>query len=88
MDIHLSDLQRLLKNGKKSESFDARFEQNFNTTMSRTDICKYMTFNVVKLFIGTNILYVPLLLTTSNMTRLKHIGTRTINPQPNACARS
>ena len=35
-------------------------------------------------FIGTNIPYVPLVLTTSNMTRLKHISTRNITAQPNA----
>ena len=34
-------------------------------------------------FIGTNIPYVPLVLTTSNGTRLKHIDTRNINAQPN-----
>ena len=35
-------------------------------------------------FIGTNIPYVPFVLTTSNRTRLKHIGTRTITARPNA----
>ena len=30
-------------------------------------------------FIGTNIPYVPFVLTTSNRTRLKHIGTQNIN---------
>ena len=40
MDSHLSDLQRLLKNGQKSDSFDAYFEQPFNTTTSRTDLKK------------------------------------------------
>ena len=48
MDGHLSDLLRLLKNRKKSDSFAAHFEQNFNTTTSSTDIRKYMSFKVVK----------------------------------------
>ena len=48
MDGHFSDLLRLLKNGQKSDSFTAHFEQHFNTTPSRTDVCKYMTFKVVK----------------------------------------
>ena len=39
------------------------------------------------LFIGTNIPYVPLVLTTSNRTRLKHIGTQTITARPKARAR-
>ena len=48
MDGHLSDLQHLLKNGQKSDSFAAHFVLRFNTTTSRTDIRKYMTFMVVK----------------------------------------
>ena len=48
MDGHFSDLLRLLKNGHKSDSFAAHFEQHFNTTTSRTDLRKYMTFKVVK----------------------------------------
>ena len=48
MDGHFSDLLRLLKNGQKSDSFAAHFEQHFNTTMSRTDLRKHMTFKVVK----------------------------------------
>ena len=48
MDSHFSDLQRLLTNGKKSDSFATHFEQQFSTTMSRTNLCKYMTFKVVK----------------------------------------
>ena len=48
MDGYFSDLQRLLKNEQKSDSFAAHFVQNFNNTMSRTDLCKYMTFNVIK----------------------------------------
>ena len=48
MDGHFSDLQRLLKNGKKSDSFAAYFVQHFNTTTSCTDLRKYMMFKVVK----------------------------------------
>ena len=48
MDGHFSDLLRLLKNGQKSDSFDAHSEQNFKTTTSRTDLHKYMAFKVVK----------------------------------------
>ena len=48
MDGHFSDLQRLLKNRQKLDSFAAHSEQHFNTSMSRTDIRKYMTFKVVK----------------------------------------
>ena len=47
-DGHFSDLLHLLKNGKKSYSFAAHFEQHFNTTMPRKDLRKYMTFKVVK----------------------------------------
>ena len=47
MDGHFSDLLRLLKNGKKYESFSAHFKQHFNSTTARTDIRKYMTFKVV-----------------------------------------
>ena len=48
MDGHFSYLLRLLKNGQKSDSFAAHFEQHSNTTTSRKDIRKYMTFKVVK----------------------------------------
>ena len=48
MDGHFSDLQRLLKNKQKSDSFAAHFVQHFNTTTSYTDLRKYMTFKVVK----------------------------------------
>ena len=47
-DGHFSDLLRLLTNRQKPDSFAAHFEQHFNFTTSCTDICKYMTFNVVK----------------------------------------
>ena len=39
-------------------------------------------------FIGTNIPYVPLVLTTSNRNQLKNIGSRNITAQPNARTRS
>ena len=48
MDGHFSDLQRLLKNGQKSDSFAAHFVQHFNNTTSRTDLWKCMTFKVLK----------------------------------------
>ena len=48
MDGHFSNLLLLLKNGQKSDSFATRFEQHFNTTKSRIDLRKYMTFKVAK----------------------------------------
>ena len=48
MDGHFSDILRLLKNGQKSYSFSAHFEKHFNTTTSRTDIRRNITFKVVK----------------------------------------
>ena len=39
---------RFLKDRQKSDSFATRFEQQFNATTSRTYLCKYMTFKVVK----------------------------------------
>ena len=48
MDGHFSNLQRLLKNGQKSDSFAAHFIQHFNDTMSHTDLRKCMTFKVIK----------------------------------------
>ena len=48
MDGNFSDLQRLLKNGKKLDTFAAHFVQNFNNTMSRTDLRKCVTFKVIK----------------------------------------
>ena len=47
MDSNFSDLLRPLKNRKKSDSFDAHFEQHFNSNSSPTDLRKYMTFKVV-----------------------------------------
>ena len=48
MDGHLSDAQRLLKNGQKLDSFAAHFKQKFESATSHMDIRKYMTFKVVK----------------------------------------
>ena len=48
MDGHFFDLQRLLKNGQKSDSFAAHFVQHFNSTTSRTELHKGMTFKVLK----------------------------------------
>ena len=48
MDGHLSDLQRLLKNGQKSDSFAAHYVQHFNSNTLRTELRKCMTFKVVK----------------------------------------
>ena len=48
MDGHFSDILRLLKNGQKYDWFAAHFKQNFNSTTSRTDVYKWMTFKVVK----------------------------------------
>ena len=45
---HFSNLQRILKNGKKSDSFPAHFAQHFSTTKSRTDLRKYTTFKGIK----------------------------------------
>ena len=48
MDSHFSDIISLVKNRQKSYSFAAHFEHHFDATASRTDLCKYMTFKVVK----------------------------------------
>ena len=48
MDGRFSNILHLLKNGQKSDSFAAHFEQHFNSTTPRTDPRKYMTFKVVK----------------------------------------
>ena len=40
MDGYFSELLRLLKNGQKSDSFAAHFEQHFNTNTSHTDLRK------------------------------------------------
>ena len=48
MDGHLSNLQRLLKNGQKSDSFSAHFVQHFNNNTSCTDLRKCLTFKLIK----------------------------------------
>ena len=48
MDGHFYDLQLLLKNGQKSDSFSAHFAQHFNNTTSCTDIRKCMALKVIK----------------------------------------
>ena len=48
MDGYFSDLQCLLKNGQKSDSFAAHFVQHFNNTTSHTDLRKCTTFKVLK----------------------------------------
>ena len=47
MEGHFSDLLRLLKNGQKSDSFAAHFEQHFNSTTTRIDLRKCMVFKVI-----------------------------------------
>ena len=47
MDSHFSNILRLLKNGQKSYSFAAHFEEHFIATTSYTDPRKYMSFKVV-----------------------------------------
>ena len=47
MDGHFSDVQRLIKNGQKSDSFAAHFKQHFKSTMLRTYLRKCMKFKVV-----------------------------------------
>ena len=47
MDVHFSDFLRLLKNGKKPDSFADHFGQQFNFTTSHTDISNYMKFKVI-----------------------------------------
>ena len=48
MNGHFSDLQCLLKNGQKPDSFYDHLVQHFNSTMSRTDLRKCITFKVIK----------------------------------------
>ena len=47
MDGIFFDLQRLLKNGQKSDSFAAHFVHHFNSITSRTELGKCMTFKVL-----------------------------------------
>ena len=48
IDSNFSNILRLPKNGQKSDSFAAHFEQHFENTTSRTDLRNYTTFKVVK----------------------------------------
>ena len=48
MDGYFSNLLRLLKNGEKSDSFAAHFEQHFNSTTSHTDLHKCMMLKILK----------------------------------------
>ena len=48
MDSHFSDLQRLLKNRQKSDSFSSHFIQHFNSTTSHTELRKCMTLKELK----------------------------------------
>ena len=48
LDVHFSDLLRLLKNVKKSDSFVTHFEKHFNTNTSHTYLGNCMKFISVK----------------------------------------
>ena len=56
MDGNFSDVQRLLKNGQKSDSFTPHFEHPFKSTTPRMDLHKCMEFKELKQFnpIGSN----------------------------------
>ena len=47
IDVPFYDVQRLLKNGHKSESFSAHFEKHFKYTISGTELRKCIIFKVV-----------------------------------------
>ena len=47
---HFSKMLSLPKNRQKWDSFADHFEQHFKSTTSRTDLCKCMTFKLVKQF--------------------------------------
>ena len=47
MGGHLFDVQHILNNGQKSDSFAAHYGKNFNSTMSNTDLYKCMKFKIV-----------------------------------------
>ena len=47
IDGNFYDLQRLLKNGQKVDSFAAHFVKHFNNTTSRADLRKFMTFELI-----------------------------------------
>ena len=44
LDGHFSDVQPILKNAQKLETFAAHFEHHFKFVMSHMNLCKYMTF--------------------------------------------
>ena len=46
--VNFYNLQRLLKNGQKSDSFAAHFVHHFNITTSHTELRKCMTLKVLK----------------------------------------
>ena len=48
MNGNFSDVKYIIKNGQKSDSFTAHYEQYFKSTTPRTDLCKFMEFRVVK----------------------------------------
>ena len=48
MEGHFFDVQRLLKNGQKGDSFSDHFEQHFKSTMPQTDLRRCMSFRLVK----------------------------------------
>ena len=48
IDVPFYDVQRLIKNGHKSESFAAHFEKHFKYTISGTDLHNCKTFKVLK----------------------------------------
>ena len=47
MHGHFSDLQRLLRNGQRSDSFASHLVHQFNNTTPHMDICTYMKFKVI-----------------------------------------
>ena len=46
-DSYFFNVQRLLENGQKSDSFTAHFEQQFKPTTSHMELREFMTFKVV-----------------------------------------
>ena len=48
MDVHSSNSQRILKNEQKLGSFSAKYKQHLKYDMSGTDVCKFMSFKLVK----------------------------------------
>ena len=48
MGGHLYHVQNLLKNGPKSDSFADHYRQHFKYNTSRTELCKCMTYKLVK----------------------------------------